>query len=132
MLGERFVGMFAYIADRMTSCDFVTDAMTLLVHLITLLRRKKVCLPPIGRDTVVRKHHTEDDWHRIACDMKNMFDKAAATFYIDKKEDMKELIDTLVAPILDMSWKCPVPVPVSLFFGQNPYFPGHRFRPNNR
>ena len=71
MLGERFVGMFAYIADRMTSCEFVTDAMTLLVHLITLLRRKKVYLPPIDRDTVVRKHHTENYWHCIACDMKN-------------------------------------------------------------
>ena len=39
---------------------------------------------------------------------------------------------TLVAPIPDMSWKCPVLVLVSQFFGQNPYFPGHRFGPNNR
>ena len=39
---------------------------------------------------------------------------------------------SLVAPVLDMSWICPESVPVSLFFGQNPYLSGHRFRPNNR
>ena len=38
----------------------------------------------------------------------------------------------LVVPVLDMSWKCPVLVPVSLFLGQNPYLSGHRFHPNNR
>ena len=37
----------------------------------------------------------------------------------------------LVVPVLNMSWKCPVLVPVSLFLGQNPYLCGHQFRPIN-
>ena len=65
-----------------------------------------------------------------------IFGQKLAVFIIfDKEEDVRfcsELLYALVAPIPDMSWKCPVLVLVSQFFGQNPYFPGHRFGPNNR
>ena len=93
MLGDKFKGMIAYLADRMTSLESAREAMVLLAHMITFLRRKMLVLPEFDEQSPVHDHHDEVEWSQLASKVKDEFGKAALTLCIKTPEEMKELID---------------------------------------
>ena len=61
-LGKPFENIFRHVADRMTTLDSVTDAMSLLCYVIVLLRRDKIKLPGFDETSPVPKHHSRLPW----------------------------------------------------------------------
>ena len=93
-LGDRFVHMFAHIADRVTSMESVRDAMTLLLYMIDLLNRDQVKLRAFDLNSPVCKHHNKLEWFRYARELKRDLDTAASMLFITTVGEMKARLDS--------------------------------------
>ena len=92
-LGERFVNMFAHVADRVTSMESVRDAMTLLVYAIVLLGRDKIKLPMFSLNSPVHQHYNDCEWSLCAAEVKHAFAGAAEMLNIHTAVEMKVQVD---------------------------------------
>ena len=68
---DRFVHMFAYIANWVMSMESVRGAMTVSWYMVDLLGRHQVKLCVFDLTSPVCKHHTELEWFCHARKSKN-------------------------------------------------------------
>jgi hypothetical protein len=91
--GERFVNIFAHVADRVTPIESGRDVMTLLACVIMLLGRDKIGLPIFSLNSPVHNHHNDCEWSLCAAEVKHAFAGAAEMLNIHTAVEMKVQVD---------------------------------------